>query len=153
MVGTAMDSRQYNRKDIKPTILFMRDYNLAPYKEFIDYYTGDVMNGARYWKPMDIIFQEYLNHSESKFEGHNGTLERKHILVSQIRYIGKESNRLEETDVMEVGKDGYEVYRSNPVGIDLTNPKVIQHLTPRMAKKYEITRGQLNYWKKKNRKK
>ena len=97
--------------------------------------TGEIMKGARYWKPMDVIFHEYLDHPESKFDGDTGILQRKNIQVSQIRYIGKESNRLEETDVIGVGKDGYEVYGSNPVGIDLSDPEVIKYLTPKMAKR------------------
>jgi len=42
---------------------------------------------------------------------------------------------------MGVGKNGYEVYGSNPVGIDLTDPEVIRHMTPKMAKKLGITKG------------
>ncbi len=147
IIETSMESRQHNRKDIKPTIPYLKDYSMAPYKEFIDYHSGEVMKGARYWKPMDVIFQEYLDHPESKFDGHTGILQRKHILVSQIRYIGKESNRLEETDVMGLGQDGYEVYGSNPIGIDLNDPEVIKHMTPKMAKMWGISRGRLNYIK------
>ena len=108
------------------------------------YHTVEVFKEARYWKPMDIIFEEYLDHPESKFDGDAGILQRKHIHVNQIRYISKESNRLEEMDVIGVGKDGYEVYGSNPLGIDLTNPEVIRHFTPKMASKWGISKDQLN---------
>ena len=45
---------------------------------------------------------------------------------------------------MGVGKDGYEVYGSNLVGIDLTDPEVVQHITPKMARKWGISKDQLN---------
>jgi hypothetical protein len=112
MVGTSMESRYQYRKDIKPYIPYTKDYYLTPYQEFIDYHTGEVMKGSRYWKPIDVIFQEYLGHPEAKFDGKIGKLEKKYIEVGQITYIGKESNKLEENDALGVGKDGYEIYEN-----------------------------------------
>jgi hypothetical protein len=79
MIGTSMENHFYNRKDIKPTISYTKDYSLSPYEEFIDYHTEEKMKGARYWKPIDVIFQEYLDHPESKFDGTIGKLDRKEI--------------------------------------------------------------------------
>ena len=57
---------------------------------------------------LQIILRIY-NH----FNGYKiGKLKRRHIKVDKIRYIGKESNNLEETEIFGVDKETYAVYRS-----------------------------------------
>jgi len=73
-----------------------------PYMEFLDYKTGkkypndDSMEPQFYWKPMDSVLEEYIEHREPKLEGNSGVLTRRHLTINQdsIRYIGKESNEL-----------------------------------------------------------
>lgn len=68
--------------------------------------------GKEYWKPFWDVFLEYLNHSESKLEGNVGVLQRRHVVVSGIVHIGKESNNLEESEVIGVGSMCYETYEN-----------------------------------------
>ena len=53
---------------------------------------------------------EYLNHPEFKMDGNNGILERKHVNVTGIVHIGKESNNLEESEFLGVESGNYEMY-------------------------------------------
>lgn len=59
---------------------------------------------------MENVFSDYLIHSESKFKGNKGVLERRYIRVTDIVNIGKESNRLDETSVLGVSSDDYMIY-------------------------------------------
>ena len=62
---------------------------------------------------------QFVRHSDNKFDYHNqGIAHRKHIVVNRIRYIGKESNNLEdnltgieEPDYLEYTKD-HEIVKS-----------------------------------------
>lgn len=78
----------------------------------VSYYDGCMNNGIQYWKMMDTTFFEYLNHEVSKFEGEIGILERRHLKVSSTINLGKESNNLEEAEVLGVRKDDYAQYLS-----------------------------------------
>ena len=98
------------------------------------------MKGIQYWKSMEEVFWDYYTHIESKCDGDTGILERKHLQVGSIIHIGKESNKLEESDVLGVGKDGYERYDTSIV-TDLSKLKeIIIHLKPKMAERYRIPR-------------
>ena len=54
------------------------------------------MEGMQYWKPLSEELAQYINHKEHKLEGETGILQRKHITVDNINYIGKEANNIEE---------------------------------------------------------
>ena len=43
-------------------------------KEFIDYNTGNTLQGRGYWKPLSDVFLDYIDHPEAKFEGGIGVL-------------------------------------------------------------------------------
>ncbi len=96
---------------------------------------------------MDLIFQEYLDHPKSKFEGNTGKLERMHIEVGQITYIGKESNKLEETDVLGVGKDGYEVYENGEMVIKKKKDLAYRYSYAE-AERQGLSRSTLKRWRK-----
>ena len=55
---------------------------------------------------------QYIWHSDKKFDYIDGIAERKHIIVDRIRYIGKESNNLDESMVLGVDKDSYLEYEN-----------------------------------------
>ncbi len=67
---------------------------------------------------MDEVLFEYMTHPESKFEGDKGILTRKHVKVRRIVYIGKESDKLEESSVLGVREDGYPVYQSDETKLE-----------------------------------
>ena len=85
-----------NNKEIKPLAPFSKRPQEAPHKDFVDYKTGNVMNGPEYWCSLSDLLLKYLNHLESKFDGDTGLLERRHVIADKIIYIGKEANRIEE---------------------------------------------------------
>ena len=102
-------------KPVVPLTPFTREYGLAPYQRFIDANTGKLYeeNTELCWKTLDRTVEEYIDHPESKFEnGHrNGTMRRRHLRADSICYIGKESNMLEETEVLGIDDETYVEYR------------------------------------------
>ena len=92
------------------------DPNLAPFQPFVDYKTGRVYDEhtEAYWKTLESSIESYMDHAESKFKHgeKRGKLDQRHIEVERIRYIGKESNDLEQTETLGVDKDTYAQYRA-----------------------------------------
>ncbi|WP_406657355.1 hypothetical protein V7O62_02035 [Methanolobus sp. ZRKC2] len=80
---------------IKPVAPFNKNPQLAVEKEFIDYNTGDTLQGREYWKPLSDVFLDYIDHPEAKFEGEVGVLQRRHLKPKGCVYIGKEANKVE----------------------------------------------------------
>ena len=64
--------------------------------------TDKILKGTHYWKKFSGIFWDYFNHPEAKFDGDKGILERKHIRVSSVVHIGKESNNLDVSEIIGV---------------------------------------------------
>jgi len=62
-----------------------------------------------YWHSLEDVLTQYVRHNDNKFEyDHERIAHRKHIVVSQVRHIKKESNNLkgnltgiDETDYLE----------------------------------------------------
>jgi len=55
------------------------------------------LHSQAYWYTLDSTLTKYVRHSDNKFDYDNeGTAHRKHINVNRIRYIGKESNNLDD---------------------------------------------------------
>lgn len=76
---------------------------------FIDITLKDT---EKYWKPLRQVFEDYIDHAETKFDGDIGKLKKKTIEFdkSSIVYIGKETDNLEESDVLGVKKSNYTHY-------------------------------------------
>ncbi|MEX0911601.1 MAG: hypothetical protein WDZ43_05695 [Nitrosopumilaceae archaeon] len=102
---------------IKPFSTFRKPAKHVVHDYFVDYNdkTGKKLKGKEFWKPFWDTFREYLDHPESKFEGDVGVLERKHVTVSRVLHIGKESNNLDESEFLGVDSDSYEIYEENLV--------------------------------------
>jgi hypothetical protein len=98
---------------VKPLAPFNRNPQKAVYSDFINYHDGRIMNGVQYWKKMDSVFFEYMNHKESKFDGDVGILRRRHLKVGSVVNMGKESNNLEESEWLGVQDDDYQLYTSH----------------------------------------
>jgi len=72
-----------------------------------------------YWYTLDDILTKYIRHNDKKFDYDNqGIAHRKYIIADRIRYIGKESNNLEDNltgiedpDYLEYTKD-HEIVKS-----------------------------------------
>jgi len=102
-------------KPIIPVTPFMREYERAPYQHFVDAKSGKHYKVATelYWKTLKNTVEEYIDHPESKFENGQrcGTMRRRHLCAHSICYIGKESNELEETEVLGLDDETYVEYR------------------------------------------
>lgn len=138
---------------IKPLAPFVKPARYAAYSEFVDYHSKSRhrFQGKEYWKPFWDVFLEYLSHPESKLEGNVGVLHRRHVVMSGIVHIGKESNNLEESEIMGVGSGNYETYE-NLEDLDEKFRKIsdrILELKPKDVKKVGISKQTL--WNVKNK--
>jgi hypothetical protein len=142
LVGFQAINEDY--KAVKPLAPFTKDFQKIVYEPFIDYESGEVKEGTRYFKPLSRTILQYIEHLENKFEGDVGVLERKHIQADGLIYIGKEVNNIDD----------------QPLDIDrpqvFINEEEIKNfilpLTPEEARKIGIKhRSELKYLKKKAR--
>ena len=51
-----------------------------------------------------------MDHNDNKYDGSIGELRRKQIVINDIEHIGKESNNLEESEVIGVSDNDYVIY-------------------------------------------
>jgi len=66
-----------------------------------------------YWYTLDEVLTKYVRHDDNKFDyDKEGIAHRKHIIVNRIRYIGKESNNLEEASIFGIDDDSYLEYEN-----------------------------------------
>ncbi|SHO47632.1 DNA-directed DNA polymerase B [Nitrosotalea sinensis] len=138
---------------VKPLAPFVKPARHAVFGDFVDYNDNSMekLRGKQYWKPFWQIFMEYLNHPESKIDGDVGILERKHVNVTGIIHIGKESNELEESELLGVGSGSYETYE-DVRNLDKKFKKIapsILKLKPKDVKKIRISKQTLWNVKKK----
>lgn len=150
LVGVSNQTDENTLKPIVPVSPYRENHQRIVYKEFIDYNTGKTLNGVEYWKTLDTVFWEYKNHPESKFDGNIGKLERKYLGIDSIIHIGKETNNLEESEVIGVQRDNYQIYQDKETQ-DKKLKEMIMNLKPKTAKRYGISKRQLYRWKKKIR--
>jgi len=103
-----------NGEPIVPLTPFVRPYDQALYQGFVDANTGKIYTEylQMYWKELDDTIRDYVNYPESKFENGRqcGTMRRHHITVDSITHIGKESNELEETEILGLNEKSYVEY-------------------------------------------
>jgi len=113
-VGSPTTSNR-NGKPIVPLTPYTRPYDLAPHQPFTDANTGKLHkeHTELYWKTVDVMIGEYIDHPESKFEnGHRcGRMRRRRLTIGSTIYIGKESNELEEMQILGLFNEAYVEYR------------------------------------------
>jgi len=89
------------KNDIIPCLPFDKDISGIQYRPFIDRKTNTTSDklespSTAYWHTLEDVLTSYVWHNDNKFDYDNeGIAHRKHIIVDRIRYIGKESNNLE----------------------------------------------------------
>lgn len=112
-VGISACVDKTTKSAVVPLLPFTKDYSTIKYQPFVDYKTGKYYenNTQFYWKSIADLFFEYINHREQKYDGSVGELRRKHIVIGDVRYIGKEtSSNLDETEIMGVQNDDLVFY-------------------------------------------
>jgi hypothetical protein len=108
----------YGRNDsVKPLSPYRKNSQECVFDEFVDYNTGQALKGIHYWRPMNEVFWEYVNHSESKFDGNIGILKRKRLVVSNVVTIGKESNQIDESEILGLDEQSYLTYDNHTTPI------------------------------------
>jgi len=90
------------KNGVIPCLPFTKDIAGIDCEPFIDYRTNTPSSNLplpsyAYWHSLEDVLTSYVRHSDNKFDYDNeGTAHRKHINVNRIRYIGKESNNLDD---------------------------------------------------------
>ncbi|MCH7969160.1 MAG: hypothetical protein IH841_07960, partial [Thaumarchaeota archaeon] len=145
LIGTGYRKNPENNDTVIPFLPYFdkKHRKNVPYMEFVDYKTGikfpneDSLDTIFYWKPLSQVFLDYINHKESKLKGNSGFLSRLHLTIqkSSVHYIGKESNELEESNVIGISNDNYTNY------VDIEN-KILQ-IKPSNAYRFNLSRGNL----------
>jgi hypothetical protein len=95
---------------------------------------------------VDVLTQ-YVRHDDHKFDYIDNIAVRKHIIADRIRYIGKESNNLDETQIRGVEDDDYIEYENLEVF-----KKWILTLKPNEVRDKGISEKGLRNFKQKNQK-
>ncbi|WP_393970981.1 hypothetical protein OXIME_001228 [Oxyplasma meridianum] len=102
-------------ENVIPCLPYSKNIYGIQYNEFIDYRSGKSSNNLdkptiAYWKSLDNVLTQYVKHNDNKFDYIEGIAQRKHIYVNKIRYIGKESNNLDETEIFGIDDNSYIEY-------------------------------------------
>jgi hypothetical protein len=151
LVGMSSQIDEETGMPVKPVASFTKNSQRIVHENFIDYNSGNVLNGFEYWKPMDDVFFNYVNHEESKSDGDIGTLSRKHLKVESIIHIGKESNNLEDSRIFGVQDWDYQIY-ADEMGISNRKSefeKFLLNLSPKNASEFSISSQTLRNIKRK----
>ena len=103
--------------DVIPCLPYTKDINGIQYEKFVDYRTGKSSNelslpSMAYWKSLQDVLIQYIRHNDHKFDYIDHAAQRKHIIVDRIRYIGKESNNLDESEILGIDEDSYLEYEN-----------------------------------------
>ena len=139
-VGHRIDNA--TKEPIIPMISYTKNYDLVPYTSFIDYKTGKEYtdNTKFYWKPLPEFLFAYVDHNDGKYDGEIGELRRKQIVISDIEHIGKESNNLEESEVIGVSDNDYVVYDNKT---EQKIADVIKDMTTKDARRIGLSKRHL----------
>lgn len=105
------------KNDVIPSLPFSKETKGIQYKEFVDYRTGESsialpLPSTEYWHTLEDVMTTYVRHNDNKFDYADNVAQRKHVFADRIRYIGKESNNIDEVSVFGVSKDSYLEYQS-----------------------------------------
>ena len=86
-----------------------------------------------------------MNHNDGKYDGNIGELKRKQIDIGEIEHIGKESNNLEESEVIGVSDNDYVIY-DNKTEQKISD--VIKNMTTKDARRIGLSKRHLFRLKK-----
>ncbi len=127
---------------------YTKNTDIVPFSSFTDYKTGKEYkeNTKYYWKPFSEFLFGYIDHNDGKYDGDIGELRRKQITINDIEHIGKESNNLEESEVIGVSDNNYVIY-DNKTKQKITD--VIKNMTTKDAKRIGLSKMQMFRLKKK----
>ena len=153
LVGYSNIENKNTGEIIKPITPYRNSARHVSYEKFVDVHDSGntIFQGKKYWNEFWDIFRKYLVNKESKFDGNEGKLERKHVKITGILHIGKESNNLDEAEHVGLDSDSYLTYSKQE---DLDKkfkefiPRILE-LKPKDVKEFGISRQTL--WNVKNK--
>ena len=145
-IGHKLD--QSTKEPIIPLLAYTKNTDIVPFSSFTNYKTGKEYrdNTKYYWKPFSEFLFGYMDHNDNKYDGSIGELRRKQTVINDIEHIGKESNNLEESEVLGVSDDDYVIYDNR------TEQKiagVIRNMTTKDARRIGLSKMQMLRLKKK----
>jgi len=122
------------KNDVIPCLPYDENTLGIQYKPFVDYKTDTASDrlplpSDAYWYTLDDILTKYVRHNDNKFDYDNeGIAHRKHTVVNRIRYIGKESNNIQDivTGIAELDYLEYENIEDFRQWILLLKPKDVR---------------------------
>lgn len=137
------------KNNVIPCLPFAKDLSGTEYRSFTDYRTGLtsdklLLSTKEYWHCLEDVLSSYVRHDDHKFDYVDGIAHRKHIVINRIRYIGKESNNLDESLVIGIDDQSYLEY-GNSEGFRLW----ILTLKPKDVKDERISERGLRNFKQK----
>jgi len=138
------------KEPIIPIMAYTKKLDIVSFSPFTDYKTGKEYkdNTRFYWKPFSELLFGYMDHNDGKYDGNIGELKRKYINIGDIEHIGKESNNLEETEVIGVSDNDYVIY-NNRSEQKITD--IIKNMTTKDARRIGLSKMQMFRLKKKIR--
>ena len=104
------------KNDVIPCLPYSKDFNGLQYEKFVDNKSNTssdklLLPSTEYWHTLEDILTQYVRHNDNKFDyDDEGIAHRKHIIADRIRYIGKETNNLDETQITGIEEDDYLEY-------------------------------------------
>jgi len=130
-----------NKDDVKPISPYSDNPQEIVYKKFVDYQTREILQGSEYWKPLSDTIWKYVNNPEAKLKGNSGVLKRRCVDTDGVIYIGKETENIEKTGILE--SPSYTTY------IDQEElKKKLLKITPKEARRIELNEETLRRIKK-----
>ena len=149
--GSAFNTSAATKEPIIPLLAYTKKLDVVPFSRFTDYKTGKEYtdNTKFYWKLLSEFLFAYADHNDNKYDGRIGDLRRKQIVISDIEHIGKESNNLEESEVIGVSDNDYVVYDNKT---EQKIADVINDMTTKDARRIGLSKRHLFRLKKKIKK-
>ena len=104
------------KNDIIPCLPYSKDLSGIEYRSFIDYKSDTISDKLSlpikaYWHTLEDVLTAYVRHDDHKFDYDNeGIAHRKHVIADKIRYIGKETNNLDNVSVSGAKEEDYLEY-------------------------------------------
>ena len=104
------------KNGVIPCLPYRKDYNGLQYEKFVDYKSNTSSDRlplptTEYWHTLENVLTQYIMHIDNKFDYDNeGIAHRKHIVADRIRYIGKEANNIDKTQIIGIEEDDYLEY-------------------------------------------
>ena len=101
-----------------PCLPYSKDLKGIRYEKFVDYKTDTASDrlplpSPECWYTLENVLTQYVRHNDNKFDYIDGIAHRKHIIADRIRYIGKETNNIDETNITGLNDGSYTEYKKD----------------------------------------